>query len=64
MLGPRVTRLLASHHCQPNYMAMVSTDYFGVQGDGNVVMDHTLIVDTLEAKGISWGGVLAICRVG
>lgn len=46
-----------THPSEPNYMAAVGGDYFGLDGDpftavpGNV----SSVVDLLEDKGISWG---------
>ena len=46
-----------THPSQPNYMASVGGDYFGLGSDGFVALPSNIssIVDLLEDKGISWG---------
>src|SRR5215469_9882978 len=46
-----------THPSQPNYMASVGGDYFGLGSDGFVALPSNIssIVDLLEDRGISWG---------
>ncbi|ESZ95710.1 acid phosphatase [Sclerotinia borealis F-4128] len=46
-----------THPSEPNYLAAVGGDYFGLDGDPFTVVPHNVssIVDLLEDKGISWG---------
>ncbi|KAL7627211.1 hypothetical protein AAE478_003987 [Parahypoxylon ruwenzoriense] len=46
-----------THPSQPNYIASISGDYFGMQHDDFTQVDKNVstIVDLLEDKGISWG---------
>ncbi|QSZ32749.1 hypothetical protein DSL72_002328 [Monilinia vaccinii-corymbosi] len=46
-----------THPSEPNYMAAVGGDYFGLDGDPFVELPQNVssIVDLLEDKGISWG---------
>ncbi len=46
-----------THPSEPNYMASVGGDYFGLDGDPftQVPQNVSTVVDLLEAKGISWG---------
>ncbi|KAH8165921.1 hypothetical protein CIB48_g2314 [Xylaria polymorpha] len=46
-----------THPSQPNYIASIGGDYFGMQNDDFTQVDTNVstIVDLLEDKGISWG---------
>ncbi|KAF3067241.1 putative acid phosphatase [Daldinia childiae] len=46
-----------THPSQPNYIAAVGGDYFGMQHDDFTQVDKNVstIIDLLEDKGISWG---------
>ena len=46
-----------THPSQPNYMASVGGDYFGLASDRLVTLPSNIssVVDLLEDKGISWG---------
>jgi len=46
-----------THPSEPNYMASVGGDYFGLDGDPftQVPQNISSVVDLLEDKGISWG---------
>ena len=46
-----------THPSEPNYIAAVGGDYFGMNNDDFDFVDANVstIVDLLEAKGISWG---------
>ncbi|KAI0179907.1 phosphoesterase-domain-containing protein [Hypoxylon sp. FL1284] len=46
-----------THPSQPNYIASVGGDYFGMQHDSftQVVGNVSTVIDLLEDKGISWG---------
>ncbi|RDW88128.1 acid phosphatase phoa-1 [Coleophoma cylindrospora] len=46
-----------THPSEPNYMAAVGGDYFGLDGDPftQVPQNISSVVDLLEDKGISWG---------
>ncbi|KAK7920761.1 hypothetical protein PG985_008783 [Apiospora marii] len=53
------TRYYANTHpSQPNYLAAVAGDYFGLNHDESVrVPDNvSTVVDLLDTRGISWGG--------
>ncbi|KAM0815311.1 putative Acid phosphatase [Seiridium cardinale] len=57
--GISQTRYYAhTHPSQPNYLASVAGDYFGLNHDDVVRIPKNVstIVDLLEDKGISWGG--------
>ena len=47
-----------THPSQPNYIAAVGGDYFGLNHDDKVRIPENVstIVDLLDTKGISWGG--------
>ncbi|KAN0110208.1 acid phosphatase [Hyaloscypha variabilis] len=47
----------ATHPSEPNYMAAIGGDYFGLDGDAfNAVPQNvSTVIDLLEDKGISWG---------
>ncbi|RAL66565.1 hypothetical protein DID88_006255 [Monilinia fructigena] len=49
--------LAVTHPSQPNYLAAVGGDYFGLDGDPFIEIPNNVssIVDLLEDKGISWG---------
>jgi acid phosphatase len=49
-----------THPSQPNYVASVGGDNFGLDSDNEVMIPANVstIVDLLEAKGISWGEYL------
>ena len=46
-----------THPSQPNYVAAIGGDYFGMNHDAFTLIDNNIstIVDLLEAKDISWG---------
>ncbi|KAH7370765.1 acid phosphatase [Rhexocercosporidium sp. MPI-PUGE-AT-0058] len=46
-----------THPSEPNYMAAVGGDYFGLNGDPFIAIPQNVssVVDLLEDKGISWG---------
>lgn len=46
-----------THPSEPNYMAAVGGDYFGLNGDPFIAVPQNVssVVDLLEDKGISWG---------
>lgn len=46
-----------THPSQPNYIAAVGGDYFGMQHDDFTQVDKNVstVIDLLEDKGISWG---------
>ncbi|KAI2602790.1 phosphoesterase-domain-containing protein [Hypoxylon sp. NC1633] len=46
-----------THPSQPNYMAAIAGDYFGMQHDDFTQVDKNVstLIDLLEEKGISWG---------
>ncbi|KAK3371532.1 phosphoesterase family-domain-containing protein [Lasiosphaeria ovina] len=57
--GILLTRYYAhTHPSQPNYLAAVAGDYFGLNHDENVRVpeDVFTVVDLLETKNISWAG--------
>ncbi|POR30868.1 Putative acid phosphatase [Tolypocladium paradoxum] len=46
-----------THPSQPNYMAAIAGDYFGMDGDGfdRSPLNVSTVIDLLESRGISWG---------
>ncbi|KAI1631572.1 acid phosphatase phoa [Biscogniauxia mediterranea] len=46
-----------THPSQPNYIASIAGDYFGMQHDdfNQAVKNVSTVIDLLEDKGISWG---------
>jgi acid phosphatase len=46
-----------THPSEPNYMAAVGGDYFGLNGDPFIAVPENVstVVDLLEDKKISWG---------
>ncbi|KAH6606455.1 acid phosphatase [Trichoderma cornu-damae] len=46
-----------THPSQPNYLASIAGDYFGMQNDDLFATDFnvTTVIDLLEDRGISWG---------
>jgi acid phosphatase len=46
-----------THPSEPNYMAAVGGEYFGLNGDPFTAVPENVssVVDLLEDKGISWG---------
>lgn len=46
-----------THPSQPNYMASIAGDYFGMQNDDFLRSPFNIstVIDLLESKGISWG---------
>lgn len=57
--GISLTKYYAhTHPSQPNYLAAISGDYFGLDHDDNVWIPENVstVVDLLETKSISWGG--------
>ncbi|KAI1368372.1 phosphoesterase-like protein [Xylaria arbuscula] len=46
-----------THPSQPNYVASIGGDYFGMQNDDFLQADKNVstVIDLLEDKGISWG---------
>ncbi|KAL3421338.1 phosphoesterase [Phlyctema vagabunda] len=46
-----------THPSEPNYMAAVGGDYFGLNGDPFIAVPENVssVVDLLEDRGISWG---------
>ncbi|KAI5459125.1 phosphoesterase family-domain-containing protein [Mariannaea sp. PMI_226] len=46
-----------THPSEPNYLAAVAGDYFGMQNDNFNRLDEnvTTVIDLLESRGISWG---------
>lgn len=46
-----------THPSEPNYLAAVGGDYFGLDGDPFIVVPENVssVVDLLEDKGITWG---------
>jgi len=56
--GLTLSGLMAqTHPSEPNYMAAVGGDYFGLDGDPftQVPQNISSVVDLLEERGISWG---------
>ncbi|KAG9246099.1 phosphoesterase family-domain-containing protein [Calycina marina] len=49
--------LALTHPSEPNYMAAVGGDYFGLDGDAFSALPSNVssVVDLLEERGISWG---------
>lgn len=45
-----------THPSQPNYLASIAGDYFGLNHDGNVRVPENVstVVDLLEDAGLSW----------
>lgn len=57
--GISLTKYYAhTHPSQPNYLASIAGDYFGLNHDHPVYIPENVstVVDILETKGISWGG--------
>ncbi len=53
--GANLTHFMAeTHPSQPNYIAMIAGDMYGVKGDGNVNLDGRHIGDLLEEAGKTW----------
>jgi len=50
-------KFAVTHPSEPNYMAVVGGDYFGLDGDPftSVASNISSVVDLLENRGISWG---------
>ncbi|ODA78304.1 hypothetical protein RJ55_05685 [Drechmeria coniospora] len=46
-----------THPSQPNYLASIAGDYFGMRKDGfdRVPRNVSTVIDLLESRGISWG---------
>jgi len=44
----------ATHPSQPNYWSQIAGDYFGINSDDNYNLNHTNLMDLLEAKGLTW----------
>ncbi|TPX17046.1 uncharacterized protein E0L32_012303 [Thyridium curvatum] len=46
-----------THPSEPNYVAAIGGDYFGMNNDAMNFIDRNVstVIDLLEAKGISWG---------
>ncbi|TAQ85035.1 hypothetical protein B7494_g6640 [Chlorociboria aeruginascens] len=56
--GITLSNLVAvTHPSEPNYMAAVGGDYFGLDGDPFTAVPQNIssVVDLLDDKGISWG---------
>eukprot|EP01120_Amphizonella_sp_Union-15-10_P012329 TRINITY_DN5453_c0_g2_i1.p1 TRINITY_DN5453_c0_g2~~TRINITY_DN5453_c0_g2_i1.p1 ORF type:complete len:307 (-),score=60.37 TRINITY_DN5453_c0_g2_i1:72-935(-) len=54
-LGVFLTNYYAiTHPSQPNYWCQVAGDFFDYHEDSLVNLNHTNLVDLLEAKGITW----------
>lgn len=47
-----------THPSQPNYIASVGGDYFGLDNDGFVRIPENVstVVDLFDTKGITWNG--------
>lgn len=47
-----------THPSQPNYLASIAGDYFGLDHDGWVDVPHNVstMVDLLDTRNIAWGG--------
>ena len=45
-----------THPSQPNYVASIGGDYFGLNQDGHISIDRSVstVIDLLESKDISW----------
>jgi len=57
-MGITLTNYFAvTHPSEPNYVASVGGDYFGIGDDSlhNIPIEVATVVDILEAAGISWG---------
>lgn len=57
--GISLTKYYAhTHPSQPNYLASICGDYFGLDHDDEVVVPENVstVVDLLDTKGIAWGG--------
>ena len=57
--GLLLTRYYAhTHPSQPNYLAAIAGDYFGLNHDDDIRIPENVstIVDLLESKDISWAG--------
>lgn len=57
--GISLTKYYAhTHPSQPNYLASIAGDYFGLNHDQSVYIPENVstVVDLLDTKGISWGG--------
>lgn len=52
----QTSRYAVTHPSEPNYMAVVGGDYWGLDGDAfrAVPENVSTVVDLLEDKGISW----------
>ncbi len=46
-----------THPSEPNYVAAIGGDYFGMNNDNMWFVDKNVstVIDLLEAKNISWG---------
>ncbi|KAM0462354.1 hypothetical protein ACHAPV_003828 [Trichoderma viride] len=56
--GIKLTNYFAvTHPSQPNYLASIAGDYFGMQNDDLYATDFNVstVIDLLEDRGISWG---------
>ncbi|KAL7927531.1 phosphoesterase family domain-containing protein [Trichoderma austrokoningii] len=56
--GITLTNLFSvTHPSQPNYLASITGDYFGMQNDDLYATDFNVstVIDLLEDRGISWG---------
>ena len=42
------------HPSQPNYLAMIAGDTFGVSDDGEITINNSHLGDLLEKKGLNW----------
>jgi hypothetical protein len=53
-----------THPSEPNYIAAIGGDYFGMNNDNFNFIDANVstIIDLLEAKGISWGECEYPCK--
>ncbi|KAK3955880.1 acid phosphatase [Pseudoneurospora amorphoporcata] len=57
--GVLLTRYYAhTHPSQPNYLAAIAGDYFGLNHDKEVRVPENVstVVDLLDTRGLSWGG--------
>ena len=58
-MGITLTRFFAqTHPSQPNYLAAISGDYFGLNHDHVVRIPRNVstVVDLLDVRDITWGG--------